>query len=148
MVIGAPGKGWVTCSKLNDSTCTQTHFFRRIWIWRGNDNSLPVLYVFILLNMVPGRVMWPALNGMICMSFDAKFKWDMVSDERFWMSGLQPMQEPIWWLLPQIEALNLRRIWHMIYQRVLFFTWIEDLKSESQHIIYVMCYSRMCGDMG
>jgi len=106
------------------------------------------LYVFILLNIVPGRVMWPAPNGMICMSLDVKFKWDMVSDERFWMSGPQPMQEPIWWLLPQIEALNLHRIWYMIYQRVLFFTWIEDLKLESQYIIYVMCYSRMCVDMG
>ena len=102
------------------------------------------------------RVGWPAPNwmiqpaprpifsgeseseeGMICMSLDAKFKWDMVSDERFWMSGPQPMQELIWWLLPQIEALNLCRIWYMIYQWVLFFTWIEDLKSESQYIFYV-----------
>jgi len=106
------------------------------------------LYAPILLNMAPGMVMWPAPNGMIYMSLDAKFKWDMVSDERFWMSGPQPMQEPIWWLLPQIEALNLSRIWHMIYQWVLFFTRIEDLKSESQYIIYVMCYSRMCADMG
>ena len=146
MAIGAPGKGWVTCSKLDDSTCTQTHFFRRIWIWRGNDNSWPVCPH--TAEYGSGRVMWPAPNGMIYMSLDAKFKWDMVSDERFWMSGPQPMQEPIWWLLPQIEALNLSRIWHMIYQWVLFFTRIEDLKSESQYIIYVMCYSRMCADMG
>ena len=42
MVIRAPGKGWVTYPKLDDSTCTQTYFFRRIWIWRGNDNSWSV----------------------------------------------------------------------------------------------------------
>ena len=84
------------------------------------------LYVFILLNMVPGRVMWPAPNGMICMSLDVKFKWDMVSDERFWMSGLQ-----------------LHRIWHMIYQRVLFLPglriWSRNLNISSTSCVIAGC---------
>ena len=146
MVIGAPGKGWVTCSKLNDSTCNQTYFLRRIWIWRGNDNSWPVCLHTAEYGSGEGHVTCSKWNDLYVIGCEIQ------------------MRHGIWW-----EILN---VWSAAHARAnlmiittnrstkppqnmtydismgpIFFTWIQDLKSESQYIIYVMCYSRMCVDM-
>ncbi len=78
---GYRGEGRVTCSDRDGLTCIQTHYLKRLWIWRGNHHSWPpALDTAKTVQSAQERVRWPPPNGMIYIS-----------------SG------PIWWGEPRYE---------------------------------------------
>ena len=66
---GYQGEGKVNFSDQDGSTCIQTHFLKRFWIWRGNHHSWPpALDTVKTVQSVQERVRWPPSNRMIYIS--------------------------------------------------------------------------------
>ena len=141
-MIGTPGGGQVTFTDWDGSTCIQTYFLRRIWIWRGKFEIPTVAPNMAELVMGTGvRVGWTSLIRMVQLVFRPIFWRDSESEERIIIAGLQPLIQPKQSRVPRRGSDDLLQMGWFIYYLDLFDEENLDMKRESLYQACSPCYS-------
>jgi hypothetical protein len=138
---GYRGEGRVTCSDRDGLTCIQTHYLKRLWIWRGKFEISTIAPNIAESVMGTGvRVGWPALIGMVWLVSRPIIWRDFESEEGIIIAGLQPLIQPKQSRVPRRGSGDLLQMGWFIYHLDLFDEENPDMKRESLYQACSPCY--------